>query len=92
MGTANNNWTRIMAFQKVNRRKATLEESFELLSCLREAGVPEEYESQWHKDMRVYPLFDAAAMAVNYWEREEFGCPPPKDLTKFTDKVCELLK
>jgi hypothetical protein len=65
---------------KKNKRKATTKETKELLTF-----IPLEYCKQFIKDILMYPLFDAAAMAVNLLEKGE-------NCNEFTKAVIKMLK
>ena len=62
-------WNRIMSFQCLNRRKASTEDQIVLTNLLYIAHA-RFYIPQLLEDLSIYPLFDAAAMAVSMLEED----------------------
>jgi len=62
-------WNRVMVFQCLNRRKASTEDQIVLTNLLYAAHA-RFYIPQLLKDLSIYPLFDAAAMAVSMLEED----------------------
>jgi len=77
------NWDRVMIFQSTNRKKANIFEQGAILNQAFLCKVPELGLTQIYKDLRIYPIFDAVAMAISYWS--EF------DLTRVASITEEIL-
>ena len=82
---SNKNWLKIMEFQAKNRNKATEKETAHLRDTLAQEGIPIAGLLIFTRDSIVYPLFDAAAMCVSYWEAKGLN------LNIFTEKVVKIL-
>ncbi len=79
------NKEKLMKFAATNRRKASAEEVVKLLDTLYVEDVEAEGLIHFFKDSQTYPLFDAAAMCIEYWECQG------KDLSLFTSRTVKFL-
>lgn len=77
------NWDRVMIFQSTNRKKANIFEQGAILSQAFLCKVPELGLTQIYKDLKLYPIFDAMAMAISYWSE--------LDLTRVASITEEIL-